>query len=97
MAAGRKQPRAPRLPPDEPVHGRSAAVRTAWIIGAIALAFYIGALVQGHRGHLNTSWHKLPPASTAVQSPPAAGAVGSTARTVQHPAPGGHASTLLKP
>ncbi len=33
---------------DEIERRRNGARRTAWIIGALALAFFIAALVQGH-------------------------------------------------
>jgi hypothetical protein len=32
--------------------GKAGARRTAWIIGAIAAAFFIASLVQGHLFHI---------------------------------------------
>ncbi len=37
---------------DALVHRQSGARRTAWIIGAIAVAFFIASLVQGHLAHI---------------------------------------------
>jgi hypothetical protein len=37
---------------DALAHRKSGARRTAWIIGAIAIAFFIASLVQGHLFHI---------------------------------------------
>ncbi|HEX7382345.1 MAG TPA: hypothetical protein VF265_09365 [Nevskiaceae bacterium] len=59
------------------IHGHRGAMRTAWIIGGIALAFYGLALVMGHDGHLYTSWHpaRATATATATAAPPGAPAV----------------------
>lgn len=31
---------------------KAAARRTAWIVAAIAVAFFVASLVQGHFGHI---------------------------------------------
>jgi len=33
-------------------HRKAGARRTAWIIGAIAVAFFLASLVQGHFSHI---------------------------------------------
>jgi hypothetical protein len=38
--------------PNEIARRRAGARRTAWIIGALALAFFIASLVQGHFSHI---------------------------------------------
>jgi hypothetical protein len=37
---------------DALAHRKTGARRTAWIIGAIAAAFFIASLVQGHLFHI---------------------------------------------
>ncbi len=37
---------------DEIAHRKTGARRTAWIIGALALAFFIASLVEGHLSHI---------------------------------------------
>ena len=34
------------------VRRKSGARRTAWIVGALALAFFIASLVEGHLSHI---------------------------------------------
>jgi hypothetical protein len=37
---------------DALAHRRAGARRTAWIIAAIAVAFFVASLVQGHLSHI---------------------------------------------
>ncbi len=38
--------------PDEIARRKTGARRTAWIIAALALAFFVASLVQGHFSHI---------------------------------------------
>ncbi|MGH8111710.1 MAG: hypothetical protein ACREPF_07260 [Rhodanobacteraceae bacterium] len=72
MNAVRRQPKARHAhakasldrPQDWQSRGRAGAVRTAWIVGGLALAFFVAALVEGHRGKLYPSWEPEPARAT---------------------------------
>ena len=67
--------------------GRARAVRTAWIVAGLALAFFVAALVEGHFGHLHPSWEPQ-------HSPASAAAAGPVATPAPDQAAAGHASAV---